>query len=524
MRILVAMNAFKGSLSAREASSLVAEGLERGFREAEVVLLPLADGGDGTVQVLCASRGGQTVQVEVTGPLGRSVEALVGVLDGGRTVIIESAQASGLALIKDEERDARKAQSRGVGELMLWAARRGAKRIIVGVGGTAFNDGGIGAAQAAGGSVLDSEGRDVGPGTDGLFTVSAVSRGSIPESFRGIEAVAITDVTNPLYGPAGATRVYGPQKGLKPHEIDPVDEAMRRYGAILARDLGEDPSHFPGAGAGGGLGAGLRAFFGARFESGSRFVMEETGFFEKVRAADLVITGEGSIDSQTAQGKAPFTVAEAAYAAGVPVIALGGRLARDTISDYPPEFAALFSATVRPGTVDETMALARENLRFVAEQIGKLGRVFALSRARRRDAAAGGIVVRESGGEPEVLLIEDRWGMIAPPKGHPEPGEAPEEAAVREIWEETGIKAVVAGDLGDVKYRYFDGDGEVVEKVVRYFLMTSAGGELRPQRGETRRVMWVKERDLEGLRAYRDTVAVVRRALKTYRTGQDSTG
>ncbi len=485
--------------------------------------MPLADGGDGTVEVVCASRGGETVQVEVTGPLGRPVKALTGLLDGGRTVIIESAQASGVALLRHEERDARKAQSRGVGELMLWAARRGAKRIIVGVGGTAFNDGGIGAVQAAGGAVVDSEGRNVGPGSDGLFSVSAVSRGSIPDTFGGIEIIAITDVTNPLHGPTGATRVYGPQKGLKPHEIEPVDEAMRRYGAILGRDLGEDPSLIPGAGAGGGLAAGLRAFFGARFESGSRFVMEETGFFEELKTADLVVTGEGSIDSQTAQGKAPLAVAQAAYAAGVPVIALGGRLARDTISGYPPEFAALFSATLRPGTASETMAHARENLRFAAEQIGKVGRVFALSRARRRDVAAGGIVVRETCGEPEVLLIEDRWGMIAPPKGHPDPGEAPEEAAVREIWEETGIKAVVAGDLGDVKYRHFDGDGEVVEKAVKYFLMTPVGGELRPQKGETRGVMWVKERDLQGMRAYRDTVAIVQRALKAFRTGQDST-
>jgi glycerate kinase len=523
MRVLVAMNAFKGSLSAREASSLVAEGLRRGFPEAEVVQLPLADGGDGTVQVVCGRPGGETVQVEVSGPLGRPVKALVGLLDGGRTAVIESAQASGLALIEEHERDVRKAQSRGVGELMLWAARRGAKRIIVGVGGTAMNDGGIGAAQAAGGRVLDSDGSDVGPGTGGLFTVASVSLGSIPERFKGVEVIAITDVRNPLVGPDGATRVYGPQKGLGQDEVGQVDDAMRRYGGILGRDLGIDPSHLPGAGAGGGLAAGLRAFFGARFESGSRFVMEETGFFRELAGADLVITGEGSIDSQTAQGKVPLAVAEAAYEAGVPVIALGGGLARDTVLGYPPEFAALFSATPRPGSVGDVMAHARENLRFAAEQIGRAGRVFALSRTTREDLAAGGVVVRESGGELEVLLIEDRWGMIAPPKGHPDPGESPEEAATREVFEETGVKAAIEGDLGDVKYRFFGQDGEVVKKTVRYFLMSPLGGEIKPQEGETLGAMWIRERDLSGMRAYRDTVAVVRRALKAYRTGQGST-
>lgn len=519
----MAMNAYKGSLSAREASSLVAEGLRKGFREAEVVELPLADGGDGTVEVLCGGPTGQRVEVEVTGPLGRPVKALVGFLDGGKTAVIESAQACGLALLSEEERDVRRANSRGVGELMLWAVRRGAGRLVVGIGGTAMNDGGIGAVQAAGGSVLDSHGRQVEPGTVGLRNVFSVSPGTIPEDFKGVEVVAIADVRNPLVGPEGATRVYGPQKGLTPEEVDEVDEAMRRYGAVLGRDLGRDPTHWPGAGAGGGLAAALGAFFGARFENGSHFVMKETGFFEELAGADFVITGEGSIDSQTAQGKVPFAVAEAAYRRGVPVIALGGGLAADVLSSYPPEFAAMFSATLRPGGVSEIMASARENLRFAAEQIGRAGRAFALWRATRREFSVGGIVIGESGSEPEVLLIEDRWGMIAPPKGHPDPGETPEEAAVREVYEETGIRVDISGDLGEVKYRFFAQDGEVVEKTVRYFLMTPVGGEARPQEGETLGVTWMSERDLASVVSYRDTLAVVRRALRVFRTGQDST-
>jgi len=523
MRILVAMNAFKGSLSAREASSIVAGGLRKGFREAKVIEMPLADGGDGTVQVLCGGPAGEIAEVEVTGPLGKPVKAEVGLLDGGKTAVIESAQACGLALLVDGQRDVRRAQSTGVGELMLWAVRRGARRLVVGIGGTAMNDGGIGAVQAAGGKVLDADGRQVGPGITGLLDVSSVSRGSIPEDFKGVEVIAITDVRNPLVGPHGATRVYGPQKGLASDEIEEVDEAMRRYAAILGRDLGQDPSDLPGAGAGGGLAAAMAAFFGARFESGSCFVMKETGFFEELGCADLVVTGEGSIDSQTVQGKVPFAVAEAAYWMGVPVIALGGGLARDVLSGYPPEFAALFSTTLRPEGLSEAMASARENLFFAAEQIGKAGRVFASSRARRQDFAVGGIVVRESGSGLEVLLIEDRWGMVAPPKGHMEPGETPEEAATREVYEETGIRVAVAGDVGEVKYRFFAQDGEVVEKAVRYFLMTPVGGEPRPQEGETQRVMWVSARDLPGMRCYRDTLAIVRRGLKVFRAGQDST-
>ena len=501
----------------------MAEGFKRGFREAEVVEIPLADGGDGTVDVLCGGAGGETVEVEVTGPLGRPVKAKVGFLDGGKTAVIESAQASGLALVKEEERDVWRARSTGVGELMLWAARRGVKRIVVGIGGTAMNDGGIGAAQAAGGLVMDRDGRQVEPGLAGLLTVSSVSRGSIPEVFGDIEVIAITDVDNPLVGPGGATRVYGPQKGLAPHEVEEVDAAMGRYASILGRDLGLDPSCLLQAGAGGGLAAALAAFFGAKLEGGAHYVMRAAGFFDELSRADLVITGEGSIDSQTVQGKIPYAVAEAAYSRGVPVIALGGGLAPDVVSGYPPEFAALFSATLRPGTLRETVACAKENLLFAAEQMARAGRVFALSRATRRDFSVGGIVVRASERGPEVLLIEDRWGMVAPPKGHPDPGETPEEAASREVYEETGIRVSIQGDLGDLKYRFFDRDGEVVEKTVKYFLMTPAGGSLRPQEGETLKVMWVPGEELAGMKCYRDTLAIVRRALKAFSRRQDST-
>lgn len=518
MRIVIAMNAFKGSLSAREASSLVAEGFRAGFREAELVEMPLADGGDGTVDVLTPALGGDIAEVTVTGPLGKPTVAQVGLVDGGKVAVIESAQASGLALLAPHERNVRKAQSRGVGELMLWAARRGARRIIVGVGGTAVNDGGIGAVQAAGGHVSDSGGKQVGPGIYGLAAAHRVSLGSIPDEFRGVEVIAITDVVNPFAGPDGATRVYGPQKGLLPEEVEAVDASMSRYAQILARDLGKDPSGLSMSGAGGGLSGALWAFFGARLESGSLFIMRETGLSREIAGADLVVTGEGAVDFQTAKGKAPFAVAEAAYMAGVPVIALGGSLSEDLADGYPPEFAAVFSSTPRPMAVEDAIAHARRNLRFAAEQLARLGRVFALSRVDSRDLAAGGVVVREHEGELQVLMINDRYGMVALPKGHPEPGEQPGETAIREIAEETGIEAAIMGDIGVIRHRFPEKDGRVVEKSVRYFVMRPVGGALNPQAGETRGVMWVSERSLRSLKTYRDTLATVSRGLSLYRS------
>lgn len=516
MRIVIAMNAFKGSLSSREASSLVADGFRAGFREAELVEMPLADGGDGTVDVL-TRLGGRIAEVLVTGPMGKPVNAGVGLLDGGKTAVVESAQASGLALVPPDERDVRRAQSRGVGELMLWASKQGVKRIIVGVGGTAMNDGGIGAAQAAGARILDSRSKQVESGILGLCQVEGVSVGTIPESFEGIEIVAISDVRNPLVGPDGATRIYGPQKGLDQDETIAADRAMARYAAIIARDIGKDPSAVPMSGAGGGLSAALWAFFGARLESGSAFIMEKTGLAREIRKADLVVTGEGAIDSQTAEGKGPFAVAELACRAGVPVLAIGGGLSRDVVANCPLEFSAVFSATPRPMTLDDAVLGARQNLRFAAEQLARAGRVFALSKANSKDFAAGGVVIREGSCGPEVLVIVDRYGMVALPKGHPEAGEPPEAAAVREILEETGIEAAPVGELGVVKHRFPSEDGKVIEKSVRYFVMRPVGGTLAPQKGETLGAAWTTESDLAGMKAYRDTLATVSRGLKMYR-------
>ncbi|MGE5579531.1 MAG: glycerate kinase [Bacillota bacterium] len=518
MKIVVAMNAFKGSLTSKEATSQVALGFKEGYREADVVQMPVADGGDGTAAVLTDALGGRTVTVPATGPNGDTVLAEVGILDFGKTAVIESAKASGLALVPPEKRDIRTARSTGVGELILWASEHGVRRIIVGIGGTAMNDGGIGAIQAAGGFVLDRDGRQVGPGLAGLASVASVSLGSIPERFRGIEVVAACDVVNPMTGPDGSTAVYGPQKGLNPEEVLEVDRHMGEYARVIARDLGRDPTGVAGSGAGGSLGGALWAFFGARIVSGAELVMEETGLLEEMDGADLVITGEGRVDFQTAKGKVPYAVARAAAERGVPALVIGGGLGEDVVQGYPPEFAALFSSMLRPESVSEAMSRAGENLRFCAEQIGRLARVFALSYPVCTDEGAGGIVVRAAGdcalSEAEVLLIFDRYGFAAPPKGHIDPGETREQATVREVFEETGIRASILRDIGSIRYRHPGRDGGgPVQKTVHFFLMEATGGGLTPQPGETLDARWVKVRDLPKLKTYSSTRLLVERAL-----------
>ncbi len=516
MKVIVAMNAFKGSMTSQAASRAVAQGFRKGFPEALVLEVPMADGGDGTLDVLVRALGGHVETVEVTGPYGNSVSASVGLVEGGSTAIIESAKASGLALTKIQERDVHIAQSRGVGQLMLWASRRGVRHIIVGVGGTAMNDGGIGALLAAGGVIRDAHGSLVPPGTGGLAKVHSASLGDIPRNFRDVQVTVIADVMNPLVGPDGATRVYGPQKGLGPGEALNVDRDMAMYARVLARDLGKDPSHVLMAGAGGGLAAGLWAFFDANLMQGSQFVMDKTGFRDLIgQGIQLVITGEGSVDSQTASGKVPFAVAQAALEAGVPGIVIGGGLSPAILEGCPDEFVAVFDSTIGPMPVEEAISMGPVTLTFEARQIGSLARVFWFSRPTRKEICAGGVVVRQGHGEREVVLIGDKYGMMALPKGHIDPGESFEEAAVREVREETGLRVAVKAPIGHVQYRFSSGE-DVVEKTVHYYAMEAVGGEVRPQPGETTQVAWVALPDLPGVKTYRGTLSLIHRGLEAF--------
>lgn len=512
MKVLVAMNAFKGSLPASEACALVAHGFRQGFPEAIVVEMPLADGGDGTAGVLVAAKSGEVQHVQVTGPYGKPVDSPLGLLPGG-TVVVESAATSGIALATPEERNVFLATSYGVGELMAVAAAQGARRIVVGVGGTAMNEGGIGMVQAAGGKVLDAAGRQVPHGICGLKQVSRVDPGDIPERFKDIEVIAICDVDNPLTGPDGATMIYGPQKELEAHQLDEVDCYMDRYGSVLARDLGRDPRNVPRAGAGGGLAAALWAFFGAKLVDGARFVLEETGFIDELDGAHLIITGEGRVDSQTEKGKVPYAVAKAGFERGIPVIALGGSLDDSVLRSYPRELTAVFDSTTGPGTVEQAIGMARLTLPFVAGQIARLSRAVLLSGpVARQELSAGGIVFRVGNGGTQVLMIEDRFGYLSLPKGHVDEGETLVRAALREVKEETGLDCEIVTYATPLMYRFLDSGCVPVEKTVHYYVMRPKGGELQPQPGETTRVIWVGQKDLKGLKTYPKIVEIIEKA------------
>ncbi len=516
MDAVIAMNAFKGCLTASEACSLVKQGFELGFPEANLVKTPLADGGDGTIDVLIAAKGGKVQNIEVVGPYGEMITAKVGILSNGDAVI-ESANCSGLALTSPHKRDVFSATSYGVGELMVWAVNQGARRIIIGVGGTAINDGGIGMAQAAGGKILDDKGNQVEFGILGLKNVVSVEPHDIPKKFSDVEVVALCDVKNVLIGEEGATSTYGPQKGIPADKIAQVDKYMDRYGAILSKNLGRDPRSLPGAGAGGGLAASLWAFFNAAVVSGAEFIIEETGCAKQIAKADFIITGEGKVDSQTQKGKVPHAVAVVGRAHGVPTIVLGGSVGKDVVGQHPEEFCSIFDSTLGPGTVEETIENTQFTLPFAARQVAGLMRVMLLKRPDSYQMCAGGAVIRDHGGKLQILMIRDRFGFITLPKGHVEQRENIEQAAIREVKEETGIICRLVALAGRTVYHFLDERNVPVEKTVYYYVMKQIDGETKLQPGETTEVMWVDEQDAEKGKVYANIKPIIKKSFHLYR-------
>jgi len=326
MRILVAPDSFKGSLSAMAVAEAMERGIRAVFPDAEVARLPIADGGEGTVEALVSATGGRRLEAVVTGPLGRPVTAAWGVLGDGLTAVIEMAAASGLTLVPREERDPLAATSFGTGQLLRAALDLGLRRIIIGLGGSATNDGGAGMAQALGARLLDRDGAPLGPGGARLAGLARIDLEGLDPRLAETELLVACDVDNPLCGERGASAVFGPQKGASPAMVAELDAALGRFAELAAAATGRDVARAPGAGAAGGMGAGLLFFTGARIRPGVEIVLEANDFAEKVRGADLVFTGEGRTDAQTAMGKAPVGVARAAAPFGVPVICLSGGL------------------------------------------------------------------------------------------------------------------------------------------------------------------------------------------------------
>jgi len=372
VNIIVAPDSFKGSLTALQAAEAIEQGIRHVLPEAEVVKFPLADGGEGTCEAMVLASEGRFAQEKVTGPLGEPVVATYGILGDDVTGVVEMAQAAGLGLVPPDQRNPLITTTRGVGELMKAALSAGCTRLIVGLGGSATNDGGAGMAQALGAKLTDGDGQELPPGGGALLDLERVDLSGLDPRLRRVTIYAATDVTNPLVGPQGASAVYGPQKGATPEMVETLDRALRRYAYLLEQDLGVEVREVAGAGAAGGLAAGLVAFCGAEIRSGASLVLQMLRFEEYLGPADIIFTGEGCLDRQIEFGKAISGVALLAEKHQVPVVAFTGRL------DIEPDKLAARGVRgvvpILPGPMseEEAMANAGKLLQAAAERTMRL--------------------------------------------------------------------------------------------------------------------------------------------------------
>ena len=381
MKIVLAPQSLKGSLDAPAVAEAMAAGVASVFPQAEIVICPVADGGEGTVHALVAASGGRMEHARVSGPLGEPVLAEYGILGGTRTAVIEMAAASGLPLVPPALRDPRRTSTYGTGEVMRAALDAGCERLLIGIGGSATNDGGAGMAQALGAHVLDGDGHELPPGGAALARLARIDTNELDQRLRRVQVQVACDVTNPLYGPEGASAVYGPQKGASPAVVQELDGALRHYAEVIRRDLGRDVAQVPGAGAAGGLGAGLLAFTGATLVPGARMVLDALDFAAKVAGAALVLTAEGRLDAQTAYGKAPGAVAAAARQAGAHVIALAGSIESDGATLRQMGVDAAIPLVDGPMTLEASMARAAE---LVTRATARALRLVALGQDLRK--------------------------------------------------------------------------------------------------------------------------------------------
>lgn len=370
MKIIIAPDSFKESMSALEAASAIEAGFKKSIPKADYIKIPMADGGEGTVQSLVDATGGRILKELVTGPLGESVEAFYGITGDGKTAVIEMAAASGLHLIQKEERNPLYTTTRGTGELILAALHDDVEQIIIGIGGSATTDGGAGMAQALGAKLLDSSGTQIGYGGIALEKLHSIDLKRLDKRLLDVEINIACDVDNPLTGEHGAAAVFGPQKGATPKIVAVLDENLSHYGEVVKKELGKDISTIPGAGAAGGLGAGLIAFLDGDLRRGVDVVIETVQLELAMENASLVITGEGKIDNQTAYGKTPLGVAKVAKKFGVPVIGIAGMV------DYCVEdnhgLDAVFSIVPGPISSSEAMERAEKYTEALAKNIAEL--------------------------------------------------------------------------------------------------------------------------------------------------------
>jgi len=367
VKVILAFDSFKGSLTAAEACAAAAEGVAR-RGGTETVACPLSDGGEGFAEAMRAA-GGEARALAVTGPLFQQVRAEIVYLDNGNTAIIESAQACGLGLVPPGEQSPLRTTTRGLGEMLAAAIDAGAETLVVGLGGSATNDGGMGMLSALDWGFLDAEGALLPPVGASLGRVARITPG---RRLREVRIIAACDVTNPLYGPQGAACTFAPQKGASPAEVEALDTGLRHYARVCAEFLGEDYADQPGAGAAGGLGFALLAFLGAAFQPGAALAIKLTGLEEALRGADLCLTGEGRTDGQTAYGKLPAAVAARCHTAGVPCVCLSGSLGEGWRALYDHGFTALFSISQRPQDLPAALAESSAALADAAEAVVRI--------------------------------------------------------------------------------------------------------------------------------------------------------
>lgn len=374
MKIVLAPDSYKNSLTAKQVAQAMENGLKKVLPEADYVQVPMADGGEGTVQSLVDAKHGQLLSEQVIDPLGKETTAHFGLIDNGQVAVIEMAEASGIQYVNDETKDPYVTTTYGTGQLIKAAIETGAKTIIIGIGGSATNDGGAGMAQALGAKLLDKNGQELAYGGKALVDLEKIDIGKMMPELSDVKVIIASDVTNPLTGEKGASNVFGPQKGATPEMISVLDKSLSHYADVIKRDLGKDLEHVEGAGAAGGLGTGLLAFTNSDMQPGVEIVVSYTGLKDFAKDADYVFTGEGQIDFQTKYGKTPMGVAQAAKKANpkVQVIAIAGSVGERTEELYPLGIDAIFSCVPGVEDLDKAIEDTDPNIQKVISNIGRL--------------------------------------------------------------------------------------------------------------------------------------------------------
>ncbi len=377
MKIVVAPDSFKGSLTAAEAARAMEAGIRRIYPDADVSLVPMADGGEGFVEAVLLAIGGRIETARVLNPLGKRIEARYGICEDDTTAVIEMAAASGLTLLSPEQRNPLITTSYGTGELICRALDAGCRKILLGIGGSATTDGGAGMAQALGVGFIGAGNKAIDEPLAGgrLNEIERIEMSNLDMRIAQCEIVVACDVDNPLLGPRGAAHIYAPQKGATPAQVGLLEKNLSHFARLITRDVGRDVSNIPGAGAAGGLGAGLMAFCGATLRSGVELIMEIVQLEKRLQGADLVLTGEGRTDAQTISGKAPWGVAQAAKRVGIPVVLLTGEIGEGAEQLYQHGIDVMFPIVIGPMTQHEAMAQAGELLTAATERLFRILRM-----------------------------------------------------------------------------------------------------------------------------------------------------